>query len=58
MQVALSRRDAGVTHGGLHGREVEAAGDQQRAIRMAEIVEAQRAEPGRVAGALDTAAQS
>ena len=56
MQVALGRREVGVAHRGLDARQVDPAGDEQRAIGVPEVVEAQRLEPGRVAGALKAAA--
>ena len=57
MQVTLGRRDARVAHRRLHGREVDAAGDQLRTVRVPQVVEAQRREAGGVTGALDTPAQ-
>lgn len=57
MQVARGRRDARVAHGRFDRREVDAAGDEERAVRVAEIVEPKRTQAGGLAGSLDAAAE-
>lgn len=39
VEIALGRRDPGVTHRRLDGRQIDATGDEERAVGVAEIVE-------------------
>lgn len=57
MQVPLRCRDPGVTHRGLHGGEVDPAGDQLGSVRVAQVVEPQRRQADGIAGSLDAAAE-
>jgi hypothetical protein len=47
-----------MAHRALDGDQIDAAGDEQRAVRMPEVVEAQRWQPGSVAGAIVATPQS
>lgn len=51
MEVAFGGGQAGVAHGGFDGGEVDAAGDQERAVAVAQVMEAPGAQVGGSAGA-------
>lgn len=57
MQVALRGGDVRVAHGRPHAREVDAAGDEERAVGVPQVVEAQRFEAGSISGTLEAASQ-
>jgi hypothetical protein len=42
VQVPLGGRDVRVAHGGLHARQVDPTGDEQRTVGVPQIVEARR----------------
>ena len=57
MQVPLGRCDPRMADCRLHGSKVNATGDQERPVRVAQVVEAEWPEASRVAGPLDATAQ-
>src|SRR5947209_7740467 len=46
-----------MAHGRFHARQIDAAGDEQRSVRMPQIVEPHRLKSGGVTGALETTAE-
>ena len=57
VEVPTRGRQLGVAHRVLDAHQVDAAGDKQRAERVAEVVQAERAQAGGVARSLVAAAQ-
>ena len=53
VQISLGRRETGMTHGGLHGGQVDPARDQKRAVGMSQIVETHRPQSGGITCSLD-----